>query len=219
MLKKKLKKWTGMCLAVALLSSATLPVHAGPVISFIKCGNDEDEMGSVYYDYEPNACGTVSNLKQPTNISCKSTALAQALNIIEGADNHTSDGHGKNMCKSNNGKIYTGVDGKKYKATYKTDSYVGTKEELQGKIDASMDASLPIVVTVHKTTKKGTKHHWVTIVSKTTYKDENGKDKDTYLIIDPATGTQTTLINASYDLGLTDSNPPHYGYICFTETT
>lgn len=148
------------------------------------------------------------NLLRQSSKTCKASAVAQSLNIIIGDNRYTTKSLGNNPCKSINGLIYTGSDGCNYMATYKQDDYKGNRAEQQAKIDQSLSAGLPIVVTVHKTTS-GTKHHWVTII---------GKTGNTYQIIDPATGTIRTMSEARYDFGLTDySNGSHYGYVCFTK--
>lgn len=149
----------------------------------------------------------VPKLKQPTGVSCKSTAMAQSLNIIVGSNKYNTADMGGNYAISIEGNTYRGTDGKTYRAIYKTDGIRGSKPEQQSKIDAAVANGLPIVVAVHKK-REGTKHHWVTII---------GKSGDTYEIIDPWSGTRATMSEAGYDFGLADYRDGiHYGYVCFT---
>lgn len=148
------------------------------------------------------------NLLKQGSKTCKASAVAQSLNIIIGNNSYTTKSLGSSSCKSIQGLIYTGSDDYNYIATYKQDNYKGSRAEQQAKIDQSLSAGLPIVVTVHKTTS-GTKHHWVTVI---------GKTGNTYQIIDPATGSIRTMSDARYDFGLTDySNGTHYGYVSFAK--
>ena len=141
--------------------------------------------------------------------NCKSTALAQSINIIMGTDKYTSADLGGDSCSNVNGQKYRGSNGKDYKATYKTDSYQGSAKEQKDTIDNCLSHGLPIVVAVHKT-GSGTKHHWVTFLR---------KSGSSYDIIDPVGGTQKTLDELGYDFGLADSSPYHYGFISFTESS
>ena len=154
----------------------------------------------------------VSFIKQDPK-TCKATAAAQAANLIVGSNMYTTNSmrayEGQPDCKNLEGVTYKGSDGKTYVTTCKSDGYVGTIQEQQEKINEAIAFGLPIIVTVHTTTEWGTKHHWVTIV---------GKKGDTYEIVDPATGTKTTMKDFNYDFGLADySDGYHYGYISYKQ--
>ena len=149
----------------------------------------------------------VSILEQG-KINCKSTAVAQSVNIIVGSDTYTSASFGGDSCSNINGKKYKGSNGIEYVATYKTDSYEGSAKEQQDAIDASLEQGVPIVVAVHKK-GSGTKHHWVTLLR---------KSDTSYDIIDPVKGQQKTLEDLDYDFGLADKEyaSTHYGYVSFS---
>ena len=145
--------------------------------------------------------------------TCKASAVAMAVNLLRGDDTCTTALMGGTNCWSIDGVSYTGSDGRSYKGVYKTDSYVGTAEELTAAINAALAAGVPIVAAVHSTTG-GTNHHWVIIVG------VSGSD---YLIVDPASGSAGavaanvhTLSAGNYVFGLTDYSTPHYGYVTFT---
>lgn len=147
--------------------------------------------------------------------TCKATSLAMALRIITGTNNYTTSGMGGSSCKGINGNVYTGSDGATYKATYKTDGYVGSASEQKAAIERAMDAGVPIVVAVHKI-GSGTQHHWIVFLSR------NGS---TYNVVDPArtsvgssiAANVKTLSELGYTYGLTNYSTPHYGYITFTK--
>ena len=145
--------------------------------------------------------------------TCKASAVAMAVNLLRGNNDCTTAGMGGSCCRSIDGVSYTGSDGRRYKGSYKTDSYIGSAAELTAAIDAALAAGVPAVAAVHSTAG-GTKHHWVVVV---------GKSGDDYLVVDPACGSAgamaanvRTLSARSYAFGLTDYSTPHYGYVTFT---
>ncbi len=155
---------------------------------------------------------TVSFIKQSSG-QCKSTSLAMALNLIAGYDKYTPSSLGGGTCVSIDGLSYTGSDGILYTATYKTDSYIGSKAEEAAAIETGLNNNAPVVAAVHSTSG-GTQHHWVLVI---------GKSGGDYLIADPAqSGSGTiytnvkTMTGSGYALGLADYSSVHYGYISFT---
>lgn len=190
-------------------------------IKLVPIGTTVDRGGTAYIALTSSTTtnGTNSNriinniskvrlIKQGSK-TCKATAVAQSVNIIMGKNAYSTASFGNASCKNINGKVYTGSDGKQYKATYKTDSYKGSASEQQEKINEAISNGIPIIVAVRKTTS-GTNHHWVTII---------GKSGNTYEIIDPATGTKRTMSSSNYALGMKNSGKSglYYGYICFTK--
>ena len=156
--------------------------------------------------------GLVSFLRQDKN-TCKATASAMAVNLILGGNRYaTSDMIDSGvLCRSLDGNLYTGSDGNTYRATYKTDSYVGSLSELTGIVETALSNGLPVVVPVHSS---ATRHHWIVIVGR----DGSGG----YLAVDPAgngSGTMASqaksMASMGYSFGLTDYAQPHYGYISF----
>ena len=148
--------------------------------------------------------------KQGTN-TCKASSVAMALNLIIGKNTYTTASMGGSCCKGINGNKYIGSDGNTYKATYRSDSYVGSLTEVKDAINKSLSAGLPIVVAVHSS---GTKHHWIVIV---------GQSGNNYLIVDPWGGSSGSMSfnvksMSSYQLGLTDyKDGVHYGYVSFSK--
>ena len=145
--------------------------------------------------------------------TCKASAVAMAVNLLRGNNDCTTALMGGSCCWSIDGVSYAGSDGRSYKGSYKTDSYIGSAAELTGAINTALAAGVPIVAAVHSTAG-GTKHHWVVIV---------GKSGSDYLVVDPACGGDGTvaanalpLSSRNYALGLTDYSTPHYGYVTFT---
>ena len=153
----------------------------------------------------------ISFLRQQRK-TCKATAVAMALNLLRGANENGTEDLGGSCCRSIDGQEYLGSDGNPYRAVYKTDGYAGSPEELREAIDDALLSGLPIVAAVHST-KGGTQHHWVLILSR------SGED---YLIADPArdgsgsiAANAVTMASRGYALGLTDYETPHYGYVTF----
>ncbi|MCD7885376.1 MAG: hypothetical protein LUI87_16990 [Lachnospiraceae bacterium] len=155
--------------------------------------------------------------KQSTS-TCKATSLAMAINLIRGTNSYTTKSLGGATCTNVNKKTYIGSNGSVYVATYKNDSYVGSKSELTNAINIAVSAGLPIVVSVHSNKKNGTQHHYVVVVGKTSSGD--------YQIVDPAYGTSgcklsssvTTMSSRNYSLGLADyGSSIHYSYISFAK--
>lgn len=158
--------------------------------------------------------GRVSFLRQDKN-TCKATAAAMAVNLIVGGNRYSTADmiYSGVLCRSLNGEVYTGSDGNTYRATYKTDSYTGSKSELSAAVDATLADGLPIVAAVHSSS---TRHHWIVIVGR----DASGN----YLAVDPArngSGSMAsqakTMASMGYSFGLTDYATPHYGYISFQQ--
>ena len=154
----------------------------------------------------------VSFLRQATN-TCKATAAAMAVNVIVGSNRYSTADmlYSGVLCRSLDGDLYTGSDRNTYRATYKTDSYVGSLSELQAAVDAALANGLPIVAAVHSA---ATRHHWIVVVGR----DSSGN----YLVVDPArngSGTMASqtvsMASLGYSFGLTDYAAPHYGYISF----
>lgn len=159
--------------------------------------------------------GRVSFLRQDTN-TCKATSAAMAVNLILGENRYsTSDMiYSGVLCRSLDGELYTGSDNAVYRTTYKTDSYVGSLNELTKAVDAALSSGLPIVAAVHSS---ATRHHWIVIVGR----DGSGN----YLAVDPSrngSGSMAsqarTMTSMGYSFGLTDYAAPHYGYISFQRT-
>ena len=152
----------------------------------------------------------IDYIKQGTN-TCKASSVAMALNLIIGKNTYTTASMGGSNCKGINGNKYTGSDGNTYKATYKSDLYVGSLTEVKNAINKAIAAGLPIVVAVHSS---GTKHHWIIIV---------GQSGNNYLVVDPWGGNSGSMSSnvksmSSYELGLTDyKDGVHYGYVSFTK--
>lgn len=145
--------------------------------------------------------------------TCKASAVAMAVNLLRGNNECTTALMGGTCCWSIDGVSYTGSDGRRYRGSYKTDSYIGSAGELSAAINSALAAGVPIVAAVHSTAG-GTQHHWVVIV---------GKRGNDYLVVDPAYGSAgtvadnaRTLSSRSYAFGLTDYDTPHYGYVTFT---
>ncbi len=176
-------------------------------ITFSKSTNNTSNTSNISSGLVAQNLSKIKLIKQGSK-TCKATAVAQSLNIIVGANKYTTSSLGNVPCKNIGGSTYKGSDGNTYVATYKQDSYVGSRAEQQAQIDKALSAGLPIVVTVHKIpVGTPTTHHWVTII---------GKNGSTYDIIDPATGTKRTMTSAKYDFGLADySDGMHYGYVSF----
>ena len=166
-----------------------------------------------------------ANLSKVTYIqqkpsSCKATSMAMALNVIYGYNkygtNDMTTSPDSYYAKSINGNSYTGSNGVTYVATYKTDSYVGSRSALITEIEKALAAGVPIVVPVHSTKSGGTKHHWVVLV---------GKSGNDYLIVNPSGGNTSmsmadnvkTMSQSSLDFGLTDYSSTHYGFITFAK--
>ena len=166
-----------------------------------------------------------ANLSKVTYIqqkskSCKATSMAMALNLIYGynkyATNDMTTSADSYYAKSIDGKSYTGYNGVTYVATYKTDSYVGSRSALITEIEKALAAGVPIVVPVHSTKSGGTTHHWVVLV---------GKSGNDYLIVNPSGGNTSksmadnvkTMSASNLDFGLTDYSSTHYGYITFAK--
>jgi len=141
-----------------------------------------------------NPLFAASNLKQTASYDCKSTALAQLLNIATGS-NYTSASftNSSGLCINVNGKQYGD-----YRVTYHTDINNVTSDEQLQAIQIALSQSLPIVVEV----RPGSNQHWVTII-----RQQNSR----YVIIDPADGKQKYL-DSKYSLGAHDD----YGYISLT---
>ena len=175
---------------------------SGAYITFSQPDNSNTSSGSLI----DRNLSRIKTIKQGSK-TCKATAVAQSLNIIVGSNKYTTSAMGNSNCKSINGNTYIGSDGNRYKATYKTDSYTGSSSEQMSAINSAVSAGLPIVVAVHSTKAGKTKHHWVTII---------GKSGSTYRIIDPASGSVTTMSACSYSFGLADYSSRHYGYVSFT---
>ena len=148
----------------------------------------------------------VSPIKQG-NKTCKASAVAQCLNLISGYNKFSTSDLGNSSCKNIDGYVYTGSDGNKYRAVYKTDSYIGSVAEQMSVINGAVSAGLPAAAAVHSVRAGGTQHHWVTII---------GKSGNTYRLIDPANGSVTTMAAAGYSFGLADYPQLHYGYVSFT---
>lgn len=145
--------------------------------------------------------------------TCKATSLAMMLNVMSNANKFSTSVLGGSCCRSIDGMTCT-ANGTTYVATYKTDGYVGSRQEVEYHIQDALANGLPIVVAVHKN-GSGTRHHWVVVV---------GRSGNDYLIVDPATNGSGTMASQAksmaalgYSLGLTDYSTPHYGYICFHE--
>ncbi|MBR1497207.1 MAG: hypothetical protein IJ617_06240 [Oscillospiraceae bacterium] len=156
--------------------------------------------------------GKVQFIRQE-NKTCKATSVAMAVNLLRGNNACTTAGMGGSCCYSIEGVAYTGSDGRRYVGTYKTDSYVGSADELAGAVTAALATGVPIVAAVHSTAC-GTKHHWVVVV---------GRSGTDYLVVDPVYGSAgavsdntVTLSSRGYAFGLTDTAVPHYGYVTFT---
>lgn len=156
----------------------------------------------------------INYIKQGSK-TCKASSVAMALNLILGTNSYTTSSMGNSNCTSIDGKTYKGSDGNTYKATYKTDSYVGSASELTNAIEKAVSNGLPIVIAVHSTKSGGTSHHWIVVV---------GKSGSDYIIVDPAVGSSgtmsantKTMSSANYALGLTDYSQTHYGYVSFTK--
>lgn len=154
----------------------------------------------------------VSFIRQDKN-TCKATSAAMAVNVLLGRDRYSTADmiHTGVLCRSLEGELYTGSDGNTYRATYKTDSYVGSLQELEAAVDAAVSKGLPIVTAVHSA---GSPHHWIVVVGR----DGQGG----YLAVDPArngSGTMASqarsMASMGYSFGLADYAQPHYGYISF----
>ncbi len=155
--------------------------------------------------------GGVAFLRQEPK-TCKATAVAMALNLLQGADKYGTADLGGSCCRGLDGETYTGSDGHTYRAVYKTDGYEGSLGELTGAIDDALAAGLPIVAAVHSL-RGGTRHHWVLIL---------GRSGGDWLIADPARAgsgsiadNAVTLSSRGYALGLADYETMHYGYVTF----
>lgn len=157
----------------------------------------------------------VSFLRQNTN-TCKATSAAMAVNLLLGRNQYATSHmiYSGVLCRSLEGELYKGSDGNTYRVTYKTDSYVGSLNELKSAVDAAVSAGLPIVAAVHSAT---TRHHWIVVVGR----DSSGN----YLAVDPArsgSGTMAsqtrTMDSMGYSFGLTDYAATHYGYISFQKS-
>lgn len=156
--------------------------------------------------------GKVSFLRQSRD-TCKATAAAMTVNLIVGANRYSTADmiYSGVLCRSLDGELYTGFDGNTYRATYKTDGYVGSLGELETAVETALDNALPIVVPVHSSS---TRHHWIVVVGR----DSRGN----YLAVDPAGGGSgsmgsqaRSMVSMGYSFGLTDYAAPHYGYISF----
>ncbi len=140
--------------------------------------------------------------------TCKATSLAMMLNVMSNANKFSTSVLGGSCCRSINGMTCT-ANGTTYVATYKTDSYVGSRQEVEYHIQDALANGLPIVVAVHKN-GSGTRHHWVMVV---------GRSGNDYLIVDPATSGSDTIASQAKSMAALDYNysTPHYGYICFNK--
>ena len=156
--------------------------------------------------------GSVAFISQGTK-TCKATAVAMALNLLQGSDEYTTAGLGGSCCRSIEGEEYMGTDGRTYTGQYRTDGYEGSREELLAKMDEALEAGVPMVIPVHSTWSWGTKHHWVLLL---------GRDGEDFRIADPACRWKgsvadcvTTLSGRHYALGLADFETLHYGWVTF----
>lgn len=156
----------------------------------------------------------VAFIRQDRN-TCKATAAAMAVNAILGADRYSTADmiYSGVLCRSLEGEKYMGSDGNSYRATYKTDGYVGSLRELEQAVDAALSDGLPIVAAVHSAASR---HHWIVVVGR----DSSGD----YLVVDPARAGSGSLASQArsmaamgYSFGLTDYARPHYGYISFRQ--
>lgn len=154
----------------------------------------------------------INYIKQPSSISCKSSSVAMALNVLTGKNTYTAASMGGDYCNGVKDR-YVGSDGRTYIVTYKSDDYEGTLQGEKDAISTALSAGLPIVVAVHSTRSGYTRHHWIVVVG------QSGND---YLVVDPASGSSgsmasnvKTMSSLKYELGLTDYSKPHYGYVSF----
>lgn len=154
----------------------------------------------------------VSFLRQDKN-TCKATSAAMAVNLIVGGNRYSTADmiYSGVLCRSLEGDVYTGSDQNTYQASYKTDSYVGSLNELKAAVESALSNDLPIVAAVHSA---ATRHHWIVIVGR----DGSGG----YLAVDPArsgSGSMASqaksMASMGYSFGLTDYTSTHYGYISF----
>ena len=144
--------------------------------------------------------------------TCKATAVAMALNLVRGTEEYGTGDMGGGCCRSIDGQAYISSDGRRCLAVYRSDSYVGSEEELRAAIDEALEAGLPIAAAVHSLWG-GTQHHWVLIL---------GRSGEDYLIADPARAgsgsiadNAVTMASRGYALGLADYEAIHYGYVTF----
>ena len=144
--------------------------------------------------------------------TCKASSVAMALNLLRGSDEDNTETMGGTCCRGIDGEVYEGSDGRRWRATYRTDGYVGSYEELIEAIDAALTAGVPAVAAVHST-RGGTQHHWVLIL---------GRSGEDYLIADPAQAGRgsigdnaVTMASRGYAFGLADYDTLHYGYVTF----
>lgn len=156
--------------------------------------------------------GRVSFIRQEKS-TCKATSAAMAVNLILGQNRYSTADmiYSGVLCRSLNGEVFSGFDGNVYQATYKTDGYVGSLDELKAEVDSALARGLPIVVSVHSA---GSRHHWIVVVGR----DSGGN----YLAVDPGKNGSGSMLSQAksmagmgYAFGLTDYAQPHYGYISF----
>lgn len=155
--------------------------------------------------------GKVSFLPQGAK-TCKATAAAMAVNLLLGREAETTETMGSRLCRSIEGETYLSPDGRTWVGTYRTDSYIGSREALLAAMEEAVQGGIPMVIPVHSTAG-GTRHHWVLLL---------GKTGDDWRIADPARAgsgsieaNAVTLASRSYDLGLADYETLHYGYVTF----
>lgn len=160
----------------------------------------------------------LSNLSKVNYISqgsktCKSSAVAMAVNLLCGNNNCTTASMGGSYCNSINGVKFVTSNGVVYTGVYKTDSYIGSYAELVGAVDSALATGIPVVASVHKAFGSGTQHHWVVVV---------GKSGSEYQVVDPAVGVAGSVADnirsmgsLGYELGLADYAMTHYGYVTF----
>lgn len=154
----------------------------------------------------------VNFLRQDNN-TCKATSAAMAVNLIVGGNRYSTADmiYSGVLCRSLDGDLYTGSDQATYRATYRTDGYTGSLNELKAAVEDAVTNGLPIVAAVHSS---ATRHHWIVIVGRDGYGG--------YLAVDPArngSGSMASqarsMTSMGYSFGLTDYASPHYGYISF----
>ena len=130
-----------------------------------------------------------NNLKNVNRIpqepgSCWATSVAMAANLIVGSNRYgthdftTSKTSNTLRNLNNDSTIYTGIDGKQYKA-YKSDSKGVSRSQLQTAIENALNAGLPISVSVHSPKGYTSGTHYVTVVGWT---DSSHTD---YYVVNP----------------------------------
>jgi len=153
----------------------------------------------------PMCLSVSAALKQPTDSTCKPTALAEMINRTTKRSYTPQNFYYSptdSSCRSIQNETFTHILSNNviYTGEYKTD-YSGVSSASQlSKINNSLSRGVPIVVQVSGNSVPT--HHWVTIIS---------KDGNNYWIADPQTGLEGWL-SPKYTLGAHSFND--YGYVC-----